>query len=104
MQGESQLADEEAYRQKLAADVKSEDPNAQAEEMLKMKTVRIKRAMSVGGGRGGWLSEAAGGMVRFHSSFSRILGVEGLGIIAASLRTLVRVPLYEPPPNLQQDR
>ncbi|KAL6769839.1 FTSHI2 [Auxenochlorella protothecoides x Auxenochlorella symbiontica] len=44
-QGESQLADEEAYRQKLAADVKSEDPNAQAEEMLKMKTVRIKRAM-----------------------------------------------------------
>lgn len=39
-----QLEDEEAYRQKMKEQAAESDPNAQAEEFRKMKTVRVQKA------------------------------------------------------------
>jgi cell division protease FtsH len=41
---EAQLADEEAFRQKMKEAQAENDPNAQAEEFRKMKTVKIQKA------------------------------------------------------------
>lgn len=41
---EAQLADEEAFRQKMKEKQAETDPNAQAEEFRKMKTVKIQKA------------------------------------------------------------
>ncbi len=41
---EQQLKDEEAFRQKMKEQQAEEDPNAQAEEFRKMKTVKIQKA------------------------------------------------------------
>ena len=41
---EQQLADEEAFRQKMKEKQAENDPNAQAEEFRKMKTVKIQKA------------------------------------------------------------
>ena len=41
---EQQLKDEEAFRQKMKEERAEEDPNAQAEEFRKMKTVKIQKA------------------------------------------------------------
>lgn len=41
---EQQLADEEAFRQKMKEKQAESDPNAQAEEFRKMKTVKIQKA------------------------------------------------------------
>lgn len=41
---EQQLADEEAFRQKMKEKQAEDDPNAQAEEFRKMKTVKIQKA------------------------------------------------------------